>query len=143
MNNVEIKRITRGLKTRFRQSSVRALEDCFCAERPLIVFDCADLHQMDQSTVLLLLCSLERAILLNGDVKLAALPGQARKVLHLNGADNLFEMFETTAEAAGSFRNVSSHLTPIMFATEDHKVRGVRPGVQGIQRYSCTESESR
>lgn len=83
---------------------VAELEGCFRSERPLIVFDCSDLQQLDLSTVHLLLSCLERAILVNGDVKLVGMSSQAKKMLHLNGAETLFEMFETTERAAESYR---------------------------------------
>jgi anti-anti-sigma regulatory factor len=50
---------------------------------------------------------LEEAIKRNGDVKLSAVPAEARSTLKLTGVDRIFEIFETNAEAVNSFRQVS------------------------------------
>ncbi len=86
-------------------------------DRPSFVFDCSKVLHMDRATVQLLLCCLEEAILRNGDVKLAAISEQARKSLKLKGADSLFEIFDTSAEAVGSFRQLPAHATSNAFTS--------------------------
>ena len=76
-------------------------------DRPHIVLDCSKMSQMDGHSIQLLLCCLEEAIKRNGDVKLSAVPAEARSTLKLTGVDRIFEIFETNAEAVNSFRQVS------------------------------------
>lgn len=63
---------------------------------------------MDRVAIHFLLCCLEEAIKRNGDVKLAAIPTEARMMLELSGADRLFEICETNAQAVSSFRQPPS-----------------------------------
>ncbi len=76
-------------------------------ERPCIVLDCSKMNQMDRLSIQLLLCCLEEAVKRNGDVKLSAVPAEARSTLKLTGVDRIFEIFETNAEAVNSFRRLS------------------------------------
>lgn len=76
-------------------------------DRPHIVLDCSKISQMDRPSIRLLLCCLEEAIKRNGDVKLAAVPAEARSTLKLTGVDRVFEIFETNAQAVDSFRRLS------------------------------------
>ena len=69
---------------------------------------------MDLPTVKLLLDCLEIAMKRNGDIKLAAMHAQPKAMLELTGVDRLFEFFDTTADAARSFRRLSS-LQPCRF----------------------------
>ena len=82
----------------------RELESCLKSDRPYIVLDCSKAGLMDSTAIHLMLCCLEEAIKLNGDVKLAAIPQGARGILKLTGADRVFEIFDTNAEAVNSFR---------------------------------------
>ena len=84
------------------------LESCMANDRPCIVLDCSNVRKMDRSVTHLLLCCLEEAIKRNGDVKLSAVPAAARAIVELTGLNRLFEVFDTNAEALGSF-----HLPPI------------------------------
>jgi anti-anti-sigma regulatory factor len=68
-----------------------------------IVLDCSSLRQIDRAAIYLLLCCLEEAMKHDGDVKLAAIPSEARAILKLTGIDGLFESFDTNAEAIISF----------------------------------------
>ncbi|MGA2169050.1 MAG: STAS domain-containing protein [Terracidiphilus sp.] len=90
------------------------LKSCMDNDRPCIVLDCSKVRQMDRSGVHLLLCCLEEAMKRNGDVKLAEVAAGARAALELTGADRIFEMFDTNADAINSFRRLpvdaSSHL---------------------------------
>jgi anti-anti-sigma regulatory factor len=75
-------------------------------DRPYIVLDFSNVCRMDKPAVNLLLCCLEEALKRNGEIKLAAVPEEARLVLRLTGAERLFEIFDTIAEAASSFRQL-------------------------------------
>ena len=120
---IEIKRIPVGSNKALRQSFLRELDNSFSVDRPSIVVDCSDLVHVDRSTVHFLLSCLEKAIMRNGDIKLAAISSQAMAALQLNGVDSLFEMFKTAAEAAGSYSRFSSPSTslskPIVITPEN------------------------
>lgn len=120
---IEVKRIPVGLNKALRQSFLRELDSSLSVDRPSIVVDCSDLVHVDRSTIHFLLSCLEKAIMRNGDIKLAAISSQAKAALQLNGVDSLFEMFITTAEATGSYRRFSPPLTslskPVVFAPEN------------------------
>jgi anti-anti-sigma factor len=88
------------------------VESCLNIDRPCIVLDCSQLSNMDRSAIHLLLCCLEEAMKRNGDVKLSAMPAEARALLKSSGVDRLFEMFETNAEAVNSFRLVAARAAP-------------------------------
>jgi anti-anti-sigma factor len=77
-------------------------------DRPSIVFDCSKVSQMDGSAITLLLSCLEEAMKRNGDVKLAGISAEAKAMLELSAADRLFEIYDTAAEAASSFRRRST-----------------------------------
>jgi anti-anti-sigma factor len=76
-------------------------------DRPQLVLDCSRMGRMDSSSITLLLSCLEEAILRNGDVKLAAVPAEARATMRVTGVDRIFEIFETNTEAANSFWRIS------------------------------------
>ena len=75
-------------------------------DRAGIVLDCSQARLMDRPAIYLLLCCLEEAIKHDSDVKLAAIPADARAILKLTGVDRLFECFDTNAEAIISFRRL-------------------------------------
>ena len=75
-------------------------------DRAGIVLDCSRARQLDRPAIYLLLCCLEEAIKHDSDVKLAAMPAEARAILKLTGVDRVFESFDTNAEAIISFRRL-------------------------------------
>jgi anti-anti-sigma factor len=93
---------------------LRELESNMDVERPYIVFDCSQVLQMDMSAVQLLLNCLEDAMKRNGDIKLAAIPADAKAVLKQTGVDHLFEVFDTNDDAVNSF-----HRLPLHAASQD------------------------
>ena len=112
---VVVKQMPENVDVKSGRTFLRSLEDCMSVDRPSIVFDCSKVLQMDRSAVHLLLCCLEEAMKSNGDVKLAAIPAGARAMLELTGADRLFEIFETNADAVSSFRRPPLIATPSAF----------------------------
>ena len=101
---VAVKQLPEKLNGKHGRLFFNELESCMNVDRPSIVFDCSRVLQMDKVAIYLLLCCLEEAIKRNGDVKLAAIPMEARMMLELCGADRLFEICETNAQAVRSFR---------------------------------------
>lgn len=117
------------------------LKSCMNVDRPSFVFDCSKVLHMDRATVQLLLCCLEEVILRNGDVKLAAISEQARKSLKQNGADSLFKIFDTSAEAANSFRQLSAPVTLNAFAPEIEQVSAENAAQPSLNNYSLKLSD--
>src|SRR5580658_9573068 len=101
---VAVKQLPERLNMKHGWIFFRELESCINIDRPCIVFDCSKVRKMDRSAVHLLLCCLEEAMKRNGDVKLAAIQAEPRALLEVTGADRLFEVFDTSAEAVTSFR---------------------------------------
>ncbi|HET8636205.1 MAG TPA: STAS domain-containing protein, partial [Acidobacteriaceae bacterium] len=74
------------------------------ADRPRVVLDCSSVLHLDKAAVNLLFCCLEEAMKRNGDVKLAVLPPGSENTLEITGANRIFEIYDTTAEAVDGFR---------------------------------------
>lgn len=91
-----------------KQSRVflREITGCMSAHCPRIILDCSHVRQVSRPLVCTLLCCLEEALKRSGDVKLAAMPATARVILKLSGADRLFAIHDTTADAVNSFRQL-------------------------------------
>jgi anti-anti-sigma regulatory factor len=85
------------------------LESSMDVERPCIVFDCSRNLHMDLPAVQLLLHCLEEAMKRNGDIKLAAIPEEAKAMLKLTGVGRLFETFDTNVEAVSSYHRLPLH----------------------------------
>jgi anti-anti-sigma factor len=99
-----VKHLPETLSLKHQRLFFAEVESCFTVDHPCIVLDCSKVRKMDRSAVHLLLCCLEEAMKRNGDVKLAAIQAEPRALLEVTGADRLFEVFDTSAEAVTSFR---------------------------------------
>ena len=71
--------------------------------QPRIVFDFAQVRELDTTGVQMLLLCLEQVMKRNGDLKLAAVPAGPAVMLEMTGVDRLFEIFESAADAVESF----------------------------------------
>ena len=71
--------------------------------QPHIVFDFAQVRELNATGVQMLLLCLEGVMKRNGDLKLAAVPAGPAVMLELTGVDRLFEIFESAADAVESF----------------------------------------
>jgi anti-sigma B factor antagonist len=80
------------------------LEPLMDGHRPRIVLDCSQVQQMDSAGIEILLDCMSEAMKRDGDLKLAALSPAAAAIMELMRVDRLFEVFETTDEAARSFQ---------------------------------------
>jgi anti-anti-sigma factor len=100
---VSVKQLPESLDSRQWQSFFREVESCMNVDRPCVVLDCSRVRRMGSTSTNLLLCCLEEAMKRNGDVKLAAVPPDARTILELTGVDGLFEIFDTSQSAIDSF----------------------------------------
>jgi anti-anti-sigma regulatory factor len=105
---VTIKQLPETISNDHSRNFLRELTKDSDAERPCIIIDCSRILQMDTPAVKLLLDCLEIAMMRNGDIKLAAIHAQPKAMLELTGVDRLFEVFDTTADAAKCFRRLPS-----------------------------------
>ena len=102
-HTVAVKQLPEALHAKHGRLFFDEMESWINVDRPRIVLDCSNLHHMNSSAVHVLLCCLEEAIKRNGDVKLVGVPLTAEAVLGSTGANRLFEIFDTTADAVNSF----------------------------------------
>ncbi len=79
------------------------IQDRMSDKRPSLVLDCSGLSQMDKPVLNLLLSCLEEAMKRNGDARLAAVSPSAQLMLKSIGADSLFQIFPSNADAVNSF----------------------------------------
>jgi anti-sigma B factor antagonist len=103
---VTVKQLPQTLSLKQEREFLRQIQISIGRERPCIVLDCSNVRQLDRSTLHLLLCCLEEAMKRNGDLKLAALPVGAAAILEQTGVTRLFEIYDTTADAVNSFRQL-------------------------------------
>ena len=101
---VALVQVPDAISARQERMFLSELEDFMKTGRPRIVLDCSKLRQMDKAAIHLLLCCLEEAMKRNGDVKLAAIPGEASAAFGLFELEGLFEVFETIPSAVNSFQ---------------------------------------
>jgi anti-sigma B factor antagonist len=100
---ITVKQFPEKLNGREVKLFLRELKRCMNIDRPGIVLDCSKMRLMDRSAVLLLLCCLEEAMKRNGDIRLAALPAEAKAILELTRVGRIFEIFDTNDDATNSF----------------------------------------
>ena len=106
---------------------LREVEPCLSVHRPCIVLDCARVRQIDSGGIQLLLRCLEEAMKRNGDVKLARISPRVAAVLELVKIDQLFEVFDSTANAVNSF-----HEFPLYAFQESVRPRQSSSASEGI-----------
>ena len=90
----------------------RAEAEAFCSElqplleadRPRLVLDCSLVQDVDSAGIEMLLHCMEETMKRDGDLKLATISPVLAVMLELMRVDRLFEIFDTTDEAAQSFQ---------------------------------------
>jgi len=92
-----------GSDVRRQRSFPRELAGRMREFRPCIVLDCSQISTLDAQMIYILLCCLEEALKRNGDIRLAGMPAEARQTLETSGADRIFQIFATNADAVRSF----------------------------------------
>lgn len=104
MGSVAVKKLPGRISGAQRDQVYKDLESSIRVDRPAVVLDCSELHELDGSAIHLLLCCLEEAMKRNGDVRLAALRPDAKGALQTAEVDSLFQTFECIPEAVESFQ---------------------------------------
>jgi len=95
------------------------IQDRMSDRRPGLVLDCSGLSRMDKPVLHLLLSCLEEAMKRNGDARLAAVSPSAQAMLKVIGADHLFQIFASNADAVNSFYQHSAGLGTIEYSEDD------------------------
>jgi anti-anti-sigma regulatory factor len=95
------------------------IQDRMSDRRPGLVLDCSGLSQMDKPVLHLLLSCLEEAMKRNGDARLAAVTPSAQGMLKSIGADRLFQIFPSNADAVNSFYQSPAGLAPIEYLLDE------------------------
>ena len=120
---VVVKRMPERLNSRTAREFLRDVRPFLAADRPQLVFDRL-VAQIDAAGVEMLLRCMSEAHKRDGDVKLASLSDQAAVVLELTRTERLFEIYETSTEAARSF---SGFLPNAMRQQLLHNKRSTQP----------------
>ena len=110
--NITVRQLPATLDARDRKAFSRLLEECINVDRPMVVFDCSLLAELDPSAIHFLLCCLEETMKRNGDVRLAALAPHVRARLGMAGADGIFEIYDTISDAVDSYRQPQISIAP-------------------------------
>ncbi len=100
---VTVEQIPEFLNAGRERLFLRELQECMNVNRPRVVLDCSKLGQMDKPPIHLILYCLEEAMKRNGEVRLAGVSPATMAVLASVGADRLFQIFASNAEAISSF----------------------------------------
>lgn len=100
---VVVKRMPERVNSRTAREFLRDVRPFLSADRPQLVFDLSQVTQLDAAGVEMLLRCMSEAHKRDGDVKLAAPSAQASVVLELTRTERLFEIYETSTDAARSF----------------------------------------
>jgi anti-sigma B factor antagonist len=95
------------------------IQDRMSDRRPGLVLDCSGLSQMDKPVLHLLLSCLEEAMKRNGDARLVAVSPSAQAMLKLIGADSLFQIFASNADAVNSFHQHTAGLAAIEYSQDE------------------------
>lgn len=98
-----MKRIPERFNLKQSRNFLQEVKPFLDADRPQIVFDLSQVRQIDAAGVDVLLHCMSEAMKRDGDLKLASLSPQAAVILELTRTDRLFEIYETSTDAAKSF----------------------------------------
>ena len=100
---VVIKRLPTNMDTSGARRFYADVEPLLRSDRPQLVFDLSQVERLDVSGVETLLRCMREVMRRDGDLKLAAVSPQAGTVLELTRTDRLFEIYETSTDAARSY----------------------------------------
>jgi len=100
---VVVKRMPERVNLAQSRKFLREVQPFIKADRPQLVFDLSNVIQLDAAGVDMLLHCMKEASKRDGDLKLASLSPQAAVVLEMTRTARLFEIYETSTDAARSF----------------------------------------
>jgi anti-anti-sigma factor len=100
---VLVKRVPENMNHRESQKFFADVRPLLNADRPQLVFDLSQVRQLDVAGIEVLMQCMSMAMRKDGDLKLASLSDHAAIVLELTRTDRLFEIYETSTDAARSY----------------------------------------
>lgn len=100
---VVVKRMPEKVNQREARKFLQDVQPFLRADRPQLVFDLSQVRQLDAAGVEMLLHCVSEVMKRDGDLKLASLSPQAAMVLELTRTGRLFEIYESSTDAARSF----------------------------------------
>ena len=100
---VVVKRVPERLNLQQSRRFVREVLPFLHSDRPQLVLDLSVVKQIDAAGVDMLLHCMNEAMKRDGDVKLASLSPQAAVILEMTRTDRLFEIYESSTDAARSY----------------------------------------
>lgn len=100
---VVVKRMPAVMNLKESRAFLRDVQPILQADRPQLVFDLSQVTRLDAAGVEVLLHCMSEAMRRDGDVKLAAMSPQAAVVLEMTRTDRLFEIYQTSTDAARSY----------------------------------------
>lgn len=100
---VVVKRVPERLNLKQSRRFAGEVRAFLRSDRPQIVFDLSQVKQIDAAGVDMLLHCMGEAMKRDGDVKLASLSPQAAVILEMTRTGRLFEIYETSTDAARSY----------------------------------------
>src|SRR3954470_7811675 len=100
---VVVKRIPERMNQSEARKFLRDVEPLINSDRPQLVFDLSQVRQLDVAGIEALLQCMSQVMKRDGDLKLASLSDHASVVLELTRTDRLFEVYETSTDAARSY----------------------------------------
>ena len=109
---VIVMQLPEQLKRAEAQAFCRELQPLLEGERPRLVLDCSGVQDADSAGIEMMLHCMEETMKRDGDLKLAAVSPVLAVMLELMRVDRLFEIFDTTEEAAQSFQVFPAQAVP-------------------------------
>lgn len=100
---VVVKRMPERLNQRQARAFLQDVQPFLRSDRPQLVFDLSQVKQLDSAGVEMLLHCVGEVMKRDGDLKLASPSPEAVLVLELTRTDRLFEIYESSTDAARSF----------------------------------------
>jgi len=121
---VLIQRLPEKISGKNVRHLMRELQIYLNSDHPKLVFDMSQVEQMDSSGIEMLLDVLQQVNHRDGDLKLAAPSPAARTFLELTRLDRLFEIFDSSAEAAAAFGTAVQETATESALVLRHRVTG-------------------
>src|SRR2546423_13097687 len=100
---VVVKRMPSRVDQQAAHEFLREVQPFLRSDRPQLVFDLSQVKQLDSTGVDVLLHCMTEAVRRDGDLKLAALSPESAIILEITRTARLFEIYETSTDAARSF----------------------------------------
>ncbi len=115
---VVVKRIPESLNARSVKRFLSEVHPFLHSDRPQLVFDLSQVHQIDAAGIDMLLRCLNETAKRDGDIKLASLSPQAAVVLEMTRTGRLFEIYQNSTDAVRSYSSFFPNAIRHSYANE-------------------------